>query len=186
MFRIVLIALLAAPAAWATDWVIDTETSSMTFETEAFGGPVSGDITDFSADIRLDPDRPGDGQIEARVGTASVDAGSNQFNGSLQSRTGFAPDIHRDARFVSTAITEAVDCEARQPARCYTADGELTIKGETRPATLDFSLTVEEGRAIADGQLQINREDFGIGGAAWGDTALEVTVLIHIEATAAP
>ncbi|MEE2567409.1 YceI family protein [Hyphobacterium marinum] len=186
MFKTALIALLAAPAAWASDWVVDTDASTMTFETEAFGGPVSGEITDFEADIRLDPDAPGDGRIEARAGVASVDAGSSEFNDPLQSRAGFNPEAHPDARFVSTAISEVMDCEAEPPARCFSADGELTIRGETRPATLDFRLAIDGARATADGQLVVHRDDFGIGGSAWGDAAVDVTVNIHIEATEAP
>lgn len=185
MMRILALALLTAPAAHASDWHIDTDASTMTFATEAFGGPVTGEIRDFDADIRLDPDAPETGRIEARAGVASVDAGSSQFNDPLQSATGFAPETHPEARFVSEQIAEASECEAGDGTRCYTARGNLTIKGETQPATLNFTLRVADGRAVADGDLTIDRRDFGIGGSSWGDAAVEVTVIIHIEATEA-
>ncbi|WP_109260888.1 YceI family protein [Hyphobacterium indicum] len=185
MLRLLALALLAAPAAHAGDWRVDADASSMTFETEAFGAPVTGEIGEFEADIHLDPDAPETGRIEARVGVASVDAGSSQFNDPLQSDAGFAPDSHPYARFVSEQVTEIMDCEAGNGARCYTAEGDLMLKGETRPATLHFRLAVVEDRAIADGELAIDRRDFGIGGASWGDTGAEVTVRIHIEAISA-
>lgn len=184
MLRLLAFALLATPAAQASDWVIDADASTMTFETQAFGDAVSGEITDFSAFISLDPDVPDAGRIEARVGVASVDAGSDQFNDSLQSDTGFAPDDHPDALFVSTDISEAMDCEAVEAARCFTASGTLTIKGTTRPTELPFSLQIIDGRAIARGHLEIDRTDFGIGGSAWGDAGQVITVTLHIEAGA--
>lgn len=185
MLRILAHLLLAAPAAYAGDWRVDAGASSMTFETEAFGASVTGEISDFEADIRLDPDAPESGRIEARVGVASVDAGSNQFNDPLQSEAGFAPETHPDARLVSEQITETMDCEAGGGTRCYTAEGELILKGETQPAALHFRLSVMDGRAIADGELAIDRRDFGVGGSSWGDTGAEVTVRIHIEAVSA-
>lgn len=185
MLRILALALLAAPAAHAGDWRVDADASTMTFETEAFGGPVTGEISDFEADIRLNPDAPETGRIEARVGVASVDAGLSQFNKPLQSDAGFAPDAHPYARFVSEQITETMDCEAESGARCYSAEGDLILKGETQPAALHFRLSVVDGRAIADGELVIDRRAFGVGGASWGDTGAEVTVRIHIEAISA-
>tara|TARA_R110002073_G_scaffold21092_4_gene74730 strand:+ start:2112 stop:2672 length:561 start_codon:yes stop_codon:yes gene_type:complete len=185
MYRLLALALLATPAAHASDWVVDPDASTVTFETEAFGGPVNGEISDFTAQISLDPEAPGTGRIEARVGVSSVDAGSSQFNDSLQSSTGFAPDDHPDALFLSTDIAEADSCDAEAPARCFVASGTLTIKGNTQPADLPFSLHVIDGRAVADGQLVVHRTDFSIGGSAWGDAASDVVVSIHIEADAA-
>ena len=62
--------LVAAPA-FAQDWTVDTETSSVGFETTVSGASVTGAFPDWSADITLDPDNLEAARIEARVLTAS-------------------------------------------------------------------------------------------------------------------
>jgi len=171
--------------AFASDWQVDTDASTITFETTAFGGPVSGDISDFEAGIRLNPDDLSDAMIDARVGVASLDAGSTSYNDALNASTGLAPDDHPDALFVSENINEAMDCLAENGVRCFVANGTLVIRGVAQPTTLPFTLTISEGRALADGELSIAREDFGIGGPSWGDAGRDVTIHLHIEAVAA-
>ena len=171
--------------AFANDWQVDMEASALTFETTAFGGPVSGDISDFDAGIRLNPDDLGDAMIDARVGVASLDAGSAAYNDALSEPTGLAPEDHPDALFASEDIVEAMDCPGEDGIRCFVANGTLVIRGVAQPASLPFSLTISGGRGVANGTLNIARADFDIGASGWGDTASEVIVHLHIEAVAA-
>ncbi|MGX6648305.1 YceI family protein [Maricaulaceae bacterium MS644] len=172
-------ALLAASAfaqdqGQAHDWVMDREASAVGFEATAFNTPLSGEFETFSAQIRLDPADLSDARIEAVVDTSSFVLSNSEYRSSLSGGSGLAVEAHPEARFVSDDI-RAVDDG-------YEAVGALTIKGETNPLTLPFTLTIDGDRAVADGAFSLNRSAFGVGGGDWGDVGPSVTVTVHIEA----
>ena len=45
----------------------------------------------------------------------------------------------------------------------YVAEGSLTLKGVTVPVTLPFLLELDQNKASMQGELSLNRQDFGIG-----------------------
>lgn len=170
------IAFLVAPAA-AQDWTIDTDASRVGFVTQAFGGSVEGEFTDYEAAITLDPADLANARIEGRVGTASGSTGNGQLDDSMLSEEGLAPQSHAAAHFLSEDI--------RATDTGYEAHGTLSIRGTDQAVILPFSLAIEDGRAVADAELEIARSDYGVGAAGWGDTAANVTIVLHIEADAA-
>lgn len=171
-----LLAGLAAPAL-ATDWSVDYAASQVGFRTEAFGGMTEGTFPDFQAEIRLDPADLSDARIDAEVMIAGGSTGNGQVDQSMLSADGLAPDTHPDARFVSDDI-RAVDGG-------YEAHGTLTIRGAEQAVILPFTLAIEADRAVADAELEIARLDYGVGNSSWGETAAQVTLVLHIEADAA-
>lgn len=170
------IAVFAAPAA-AQDWTIDTDASRVGFVTEAFGGSVDGEFTDYEAAITLDPSDLANARIEARVGTASGSTGNGQLDDSMLGEEGLATQSHAAARFLSEDI--------RATDTGYEAHGTLSIRGADQVVVLPFTLTIDGNRAVADAELEIARADYGVGAAGWGDTAANVTIVLHIEADAA-
>jgi polyisoprenoid-binding protein YceI len=174
-------ALAAAPAA-ASDWQVDPEASSVEFTTQAFGRDVDGRFATFDADIRLDPSDLSTARIEGRVDTASGETGNPQYNSEMTGDDGLDADNHPFAVFVSESVSPGTGCAAGD-GECYQADGTLTLRGNEHPATMHFRLSIEGDRAMADGELTIAREDFGIGSGNWGDAARSVEVRLHIEAT---
>lgn len=166
---------LASPAA-AQDWTIDTEASRVGFVTEAFGGSVEGEFTDYEAAITLDPSDLANARIEARVGTASGSTGNGQLDDSMLGEDGLAPQSHATARFLSEDI--------RATDTGYEAHGTLSIRDTEQAVVLPFSLAIDGTRAIADAELEIARTDYGVGASGWGDTAANVTIVLHIEADA--
>lgn len=158
----------------AHDWVMDREASTVGFEASAFNSPLTGEFETFSAQIRLDPADLSDARIEAVVDTSSFALSNGQYRSSLSGGSGLAVEAHPEARFVSDDIRALDDG--------YEAVGALTIKGETNPLTLPFTLTIEGDRAVADGAFSLDRSAFGVGGGDWGDVDLSVTVTVHIEA----
>lgn len=172
-----LAALALPPAASAQDWTVDYAASSVGFETEAFGSTARGEFTDWTAAIRLDPADLATARIEASVLTASGDTGNGSFNDAMLGEAGLAPDNHAEARFVSDDI--------RRAGTGYEAHGQLLIKGTAQPAILPFSLEITGRRAVAEARLEIARVDFGVGDGSWGDTASQVSIVLHIEADAA-
>jgi len=170
-------ALLASPA-FAEDqgqnWVMDRDASAVGFEATAFSAPLTGEFEAFSAQIRLDPADLSGARIEAVVDTSIFALSDSQYRSNLSGGSGLAVEAHPEARFVSEDI-RAVDGG-------YEAVGALTIKGETNPLTLAFTLEIDGDRAVADGVFSLDRSAFGVGGGDWGDVGPSVTVTVHIEA----
>ncbi|WP_420431435.1 YceI family protein [Hyphobacterium sp.] len=176
-----LAALIAAPAA-ASDWQLDPEASSVEFVTEAFGRDVTGSFSNFEADIRLDPADLANARIEGRVDVESGDTGNPQYNSEMTGGDGLDAENHPFAVFTSTNVRPASDC-AEGEGDCYRADGMLTLRDAEQPAALLFRLLISGNRAVADGELEIARDDFGVGAGNWGSAARSVRVQLHIEAS---
>lgn len=169
--------LVTAPAA-ASDWEIDLDNSEVTFATEVLDAPVTGRFPEFGAAIGFDPDNLADSYIDATVRVTSGEASTASYTDEMMSDAGLAPDDHETATFMSETIVATDAC-----ATCYLATGALILKGERREGVeLPFSVEIDGDRAVAVGEFVIRREDFGIGGSAWGDAAAEITVTLHIEA----
>ena len=169
--------LLVAAPAFAQDWTVDTDASSVGFETTVSGASVTGDFPDWSADITLDPENLENARIEARVLTASGSTGNVQMDQSMLSNSGLNPVEHEAATFVSDDI--------RATDEGYEAHGVLTLAGSGQDIILPFTLEITDGRAVADGRYTLARADYGVGSSSWGSAASEVTLILHIEADAA-
>ncbi len=163
--------------AHAQDWTVDREASSVGFETEAFGSTASGAFPDWTAEITLDPADLSSARIDASVATGTGSTGNSQFDDSMLSSAGLAPDTHAEASFVSEDI--------RATDTGYAAHGVLNLRGTPQDAIMEFTLDITDGRAVADGHIDVMRADFGVGDASWGEIASEVRIIVHIEADAA-
>ncbi|HAQ35094.1 MAG: hypothetical protein CMF74_08725 [Maricaulis sp.] len=171
------LALLVTAPATASDWTLDRDASSVTFETTVLDAPVTGQFEDFEAAIRLDPENLSEAHIDASVTIASGGTSNPSYTGEMLGEPGLAPQAHPTASFMSHSVAASEECDT-----CYVASGDLSIRGETRPIDLPFTLTIDADRAVAEGQFVVRRADFGIGGSSWGSSAREVTVILHIEA----
>jgi len=168
------VAVLLGPPAFASDWLVDSQASTVEFETTVFGGSTRGEFSDFSADITLDPADLATARIEAIVRTASGAMGNADYQSALIGGQGLAPSDHPEARFVSDDI--------RAVEGGYEAHGVLSIKGVEIELVLPFTLVIDGDRAVAEGSFTVDRNTFGVGGSGWGDVGSEVQVLLHIEA----
>ena len=157
-------------------WVIDTAASEETAETRVFGQAVAATFAEFSAEISFDPEDLENARISARVTSDTGTIPNREYQSALVSRDGLHVAEYSEAVFVSEEIV-ATD-------EGYEARGTLTIKGESRGAVLPFTVEINNGRAVAQGSLEIVRAEFGVGGSSWAEVAPTVTVRLHIEADA--
>ncbi len=181
-FLLPCLTLLAASPALASDWTLDRDASTIRIETTAFGRDVAGSFTGFSADIRLDPDDLDNARIEGQVEVATGDTGNPQYNSEMTGNNGLDAENHPVAGFVSETVTASEACPEGD-GDCYVASGTLTLAGNAQPADLFFRLSIVDNRAVAEGVITVNREDYGIGSGNWGGSAETVTIHLHIEAT---
>jgi len=109
-------------------WAIDTAHTKVGFAVKHMGvSTVRGEFHDYDGVLEVDEN----GQLHARgkVKVASVNTNQAQRDEHLRSADFFDADNHPQLRFASTAITP-IDAET------FEIEGELTMRGETRPITL--------------------------------------------------
>ncbi len=122
---------------------------------------VRGSFNDFEGSGYFDADDPTRSTLQLVIQAASIDTRSADRDDHLRSNDFFAMDEYPEIRFESTSIDVA-------GANRYEVTGDLTIKGVTKPVTVDFDYT---GTAVdpfgnrrlgLDGHTTINRKDWGV------------------------
>ena len=148
------------PGYRAGTWVLDPAHSEVTFSVRHMMiSKVRGTFGMKSATL-VAPENPLDAKVTASVDVASVDTKDEGRDTHLRSADFFDAENHPTMEFVSTG--------ARIEDGDFLVDGDLTIRGTTKPVTfaLDFGgFGVDPWgnyKAGASATTTINREDFGL------------------------
>lgn len=170
-----LLALALSPLQ-AAEWRTDAETSQLGFTASAQGEQFQGTFGEFDARIRFDPDALGEARFEVDIDLRSADTRNAERDETLQSADFFRTRREPAARYIAESFRSLGDGR-------YAADGELTLRGVTQPATLEFSF--DPGNpAILQGEATLDRMAFEVGGGEWEDAstiAHEVRVSTRLE-----
>jgi polyisoprenoid-binding protein YceI len=161
-------------------WSIDPVHAEIGFVGRHLGlARVRGRFTDVDGVVEIGTD-PSASTIAVVIDMASVQSGSAERDHSLRSPNLFDVEHHPTARFRSTAVT--ID------GTRGTVVGDLTIKGVTRPVTLDVEYLGAardpwgSDRAAFTASATIDREDWGL---TWNllldNGVLAVSKLIRLE-----
>jgi polyisoprenoid-binding protein YceI len=165
-------------------WAIDPAHSSIGFSVRhLMVSKVRGQFETFSGAITVAPD--GTPSVSAEIDVTSLNTGNAQRDGHVKSADFFDVEHYPVATFASTSV--------RPNGEAYLLDGNLTIKGITKPVTLDLEFNgVSPGQGYGEvsgyeASIILSRKDFGIdidlpmetGGAVVGD---KVTITINVEA----
>ena len=111
-------------------WQLDPVHSSVGFEVAYLSGTFKGQFREFDGSLVVDG---GQATLEGSAKVASVDVKDENLSAHLQSPDFFDAEQHPVIRFSATDLSlEGED---------VSVDGELTIKGVTRPATVTGSIT---------------------------------------------
>ncbi len=146
----------------STTWALDPTHSEIQFKVKHMMiSTVSGEFTRFDASIETEGDDFAAAKVSFSADVNSVTTKNEQRDGHLKSEDFFDVAQFPEIRFESTGLERVGDGQ-------YTLSGNLTLKGVTRPVTLD----VEHAGAIKDpyGNTRagfevmgkINRTDFGL------------------------
>ena len=141
-------------------YVIDASHSEVGFTARhAMVTKVRGRFSDLEGTIVIGTDEASS-SATASIKTTSIDTGSPDRDAHLRSGDFFDVATYPEITFRSTDV--------RGSGEDYQVDGELTIKGVTRPVTLD----VDFGGVATDpfgnvrvgfsGIVTVNRKDFGL------------------------
>jgi len=176
------------PGYVAGTWAIDPVHSEVAFTVRhMMVSKVRGRFDTFEGTITTAED-PAKSSVTASVDLSSVNTNNDQRDGHIRSADFFEADKHPTMTFTSTGLRNV-------GGDAFLLDGDLTIKGVTKPVTFEVELNgigpdSYGGTRIGFSALaEINRNDFGVsfngpipgvpGGVAVSD---KVTVTLEIEA----
>ena len=168
-------------------YAIDTSHTRLGFAVRHMAvSKVRGDFKEFSGTLELAED-PTESKISVTIQAGSVDTHDENRDNHLRTNDFFDVENHPTWTFTSTAIRPISGTE-------WNVDGDLTIRGVTRPVTLDATLegVVQDPygmhRVGFSATTSIEREEFGVsfngvmeaGGVVVGK---KVDIDLEIEAT---
>lgn len=168
----------AVPAlARITKWELDPENSSVTFVCKhANFTNVRGMFQKPSGTVVLDQATPVNSRVNATIDVKSITTGVEERDTHLKSPDFFDAARYPVITFVSTSFTRSSDT-------AYSVTGNLTMRGVTKPVTLAVTAsppfqhygTIRRG---IEATTSVNRQDFGVGVAAWNVLAESGGLLI--------
>ncbi|MDP1698094.1 MAG: YceI family protein [Xanthomonadaceae bacterium] len=162
MRRVLLALLLALPlSAFAADYRMDAAQSQLGFAGTVQGESFEGRFAAFSADIRFDPESLSESRFDVRIDLASADSQNEERDSTLKGEEFFAVERLPQANYRAEHFRRLDDGR-------FVADGELTLRGITRPVSLRFRW-IPGNPARLQGEAEIKRLDFAVGGGDWAD-----------------
>jgi len=143
-------------------WQLDPMHTQVEFSAKHFGMmTVRGHFNQVATSGQIDPVDPAASSVEVTIDVASLTTGNAQRDNDLRSSYFLELDKYPTITFKSTRIAPAGEDR-------YTLTGDLTIKGITRPVTLNVQRYGEindpmMGHRVAySAEGQIDRKDFGM------------------------
>ena len=89
----------------------------------------------------------------------------------LRSADFFDIATHPDLTFTADGVSPA--------GEGVRVTGRLTVRGRTRPASFDAKVSTAEGEVWLDGELRVNRADFGLTWNRMGIASMDNTIVVH-------
>lgn len=144
------------PAADET-YSVTHEKSRIEFHASATFTKVVGVFHDWRADLKMPAGKVEDASLTLEIEAASVMTGSGMKDKTVKGQNFFDVQKHPTIRFVSSRVLAGPD-----PDR-YLMEGDLTLRGITRPVSIILSWQPgEEGTRRLIGDCEFNRRDFGM------------------------
>ncbi len=156
-----------------SDWQVQEGTLGITVL--QLNSPVSGSFEDWTAAISFDPDATGDtkGSVDVTISIPSLTLGTV----SAQAQT---PDFFDAEAFPTATFTaDIVEDDAQ-----LVAIGTLTVKGQTAPVELPFTLALDGDTAQMEGALTLDRRTFKVGESYADESSLGFPVEVSVALTA--
>ncbi|KRF00348.1 polyisoprenoid-binding protein [Frateuria sp. Soil773] len=170
-----LLALALPVAASAADYAVQPAQSRLGFSSSFQGQSFDGSFGKWTAAISYDAANLAASKFDVTVDVASAKTGDSDRDGALPGSDFFDAAKFPQAHFVTTGF--------RQNGAQVIADGNLTLRGVTKPVSLNVSFKPSGGGATLDVDGTLKRLDFGVGGGEYADTSVigaDVKVKAHL------
>ena len=164
-FRLLLLpvaAYLGFASADPRPYSIDRAHSEINFVVEAKLLDVHGFFDSFTVVTQLDPDSVTKSSVRITIDPRYVNTRITRRDNHLRTCDFFCVDSFPAITFQSRQVTRVGPVN-------YRIDGDLTMRGVTRPMSIPARMLYNDpGAARFTGQFDINRRDFGIDGDGGG------------------
>jgi len=174
-------------------WTLDPAHSQIEFAVKhMMVTTVRGQFRQFTTEVDFDEEHPERSSVVAHIDVFSIDTGMAARDAHLRSADFFEAETFPELTFRSTSIKARGDG--------YKIEGDLTIRGETRPVTLDAEIggvvaNMQGGRRAAfNATTRVSRKAWGLtwnvalesGGFLVGDEIKITLDMAVLQAEAAP
>ncbi len=146
----------------AGDYTLDITHTRLGFSARhAMVTTVRGQFGEFEGAVHIDTADPSASTAKVNIRAASISTGQADRDAHLRSADFFDAETFPELTFVTTGVTRA-------DASIWTVTGDLTIKGVTRPVSIDFESAGSARdpfgnlRVGFEGSTTINRKDWGL------------------------
>lgn len=156
----------------AGTWVLDGSKSEIRLKSASLWGvaPIKGVFREVSGEGTVSP--AGDVKGTITVAAASVDTKHKRRDNHLRSADFFDAENHPDITFTVEKVTAA--------GNGLTLAGRLSVRGSTQPVSFDVSVPHFDGtEAHLDGELQVNRADYGLTWNSLGMASNHNKITVH-------
>jgi polyisoprenoid-binding protein YceI len=160
MKAILILSLVLLPFTWlaAQNLKPIDKGSKVHFVIRNFGINTGGDFGGLDGNIQYDPADPTKAVFDVSVEAKSINTDMESRDNHLKKAEFFDVATYPKVKFKSTKVSHT-----NNPKYLYMY-GDLTIKGVSKSVKFPFSVTPHEGGYLFEGDFQINRRDFGVGG----------------------
>jgi polyisoprenoid-binding protein YceI len=169
-----LLALATPCIANAADYNVQPG-STLGFTSNFQGSSFDGQFNKWTAAISYDAAKPASSKFDVTVDLSTAKTGDNDRDSALPGADFFNVAKYPQAHFVTTAF--------RQQGSQVIADGMLTLRGVTKPVSLNVVFKPQGSGATLDVTGTVKRLDFGVGGGQYADTSVigpDVKVTAHL------
>jgi len=162
---------MLADGTLAGTWTLDPARSGARLTTRHTWGlrPLHGVFREISGNGTVTATGEASGILTVAAG--SIDTKNAQRDKHLRSPDFFDIATHPDITFTAENVRPA-DGGVR-------VTGSLTVRGNTRPASFDATVSAADGEISLDGELLVNRADFGLTWNFIGIAAMRNTIAVH-------
>ena len=170
-----LLALALPGLASAADYAVQPAASKLGFTSSFQGQSFDGTFGKWTAAISYDAAKLATSKFDVQVDLTSAKTGDNDRDGALPGPDFFNAAKFPQAHFVTTGF--------RQNGAQVIADGNLTLRGVTKPVSLNITFKPQGSGATLDVSGSVKRLDFGVGGGDYADTSIigaDVKINAHL------
>jgi len=191
--------LTLASAAMAAPETLDIDVvhSIVGFQVRHFFAKTPGRFKDFTGKVAFDAKNPAASSVDVTIQATSIDTENDRRDNHLRSGDFFEVEKFPTLTFKSTKVELAPGKKELTAGDAFKIQGDLTIKGITKPVTLDATYVGSGTVGIGGNSMgtvsgfeattKVNRKDFNIlwnrtldqGGTMLGD---DVTINLQVEA----
>ncbi|OOG42494.1 YceI family protein [Rhodanobacter sp. C05] len=173
---ILMFALALPCVAAAADYSVQPAASTLGFSGSFQGASFNGQFGQWTAAVSYDAAKLASSKFDVNVTLASVKTGDKDRDGALPGSDFFNVAKFPQAHFVTTGF--------RQNGAQVIADGNLTLRGVTKPVSLVVTFKPQGNGATLDVAGTVKRLDFGVGTGDYADTSVigaDVKINAHLQ-----